>query len=77
MAFSRSGNLLVSAPTGAGKTNVAVLTILQLVNKHLAVKGAVDRSFKVIYLAPMKALVTEVPESGFPLLSKTGTRATC
>ena len=45
-ALESPSNMLVCAPTGAGKTNVAVLTILQLVSKHLALRGAVDASFK-------------------------------
>lgn len=53
--------MLVCAPTGAGKTNVALLTMMQLIGKHINSKGVVDLSkFKIVYLAPMKALVAEM-----------------
>ncbi|KAI3652633.1 hypothetical protein MP228_002058 [Amoeboaphelidium protococcarum] len=55
-------NILLCAPTGAGKTNVAVLTILNILDRH---RSAEDGSFntdqfKIVYVAPMKALVAEV-----------------
>ncbi|PFH35874.1 putative activating signal cointegrator 1 complex subunit 3 family 1 ASCC3L1 [Besnoitia besnoiti] len=54
-------NLLLCAPTGAGKTNVAMLTILNVLGRHRSAKsGHIDlSSFKVIYISPMKALVAE------------------
>ena len=61
-AFERDENLLLCAPTGAGKTNVAVLTILQAMGAWRdAETGVFDKaSFKIVYIAPMKALVQEV-----------------
>ncbi|KAG7383350.1 hypothetical protein PHYPSEUDO_003730 [Phytophthora pseudosyringae] len=61
-AFKTSENLLLCAPTGAGKTNVAMLTILHEVMKARDPEtGEIDLdSFKVVYVAPMKALVQEV-----------------
>lgn len=60
-AFSRNENLLICAPTGAGKTNIALLTILQVLNTVRRRDGKFDlRNFKVVYVAPMKALVTEI-----------------
>jgi activating signal cointegrator complex subunit 3 len=56
-AFRSSENLLVCAPTGAGKTNVALLTILREI---AAVKRRRQADFKVVYVAPMKALAAEV-----------------
>ena len=54
-------NLLLCAPTGAGKTNVAVLTIMQCVGLHRREDGSLDTgAFKVVYVAPMKALVAEI-----------------
>ncbi|KAH6812630.1 U5 small nuclear ribonucleoprotein helicase [Perilla frutescens var. frutescens] len=55
-------NILLCAPTGAGKTNVAMLTILQQIglnrNKN---DGSINHSnYKIVYVAPMKALVAEV-----------------
>ena len=54
-------NVLLCAPTGAGKTNVAVLTILREVSKHINLDGTINTSeFKVIYIAPMRSLVQEM-----------------
>ena len=59
-AFYSNENMLVCAPTGAGKTNVALLTILHEISKHF-VGGMLQRDqFKIIYVAPMKALATEI-----------------
>ncbi|KAG6487258.1 DExH-box ATP-dependent RNA helicase DExH12-like [Zingiber officinale] len=53
-------NILLCAPTGAGKTNVAMLTILQQLGLNMK-DGILDTSkFKIVYVAPMKALVAEV-----------------
>lgn len=60
-ALLSAENLLLCAPTGAGKTNVAVLTILHEVGLHRGEDGVLDlSSFKIVYVAPMKALVAEV-----------------
>lgn len=54
-------NLLLCAPTGAGKTNVALLTILHQLGLHRKEDGSIDLSaFKIVYVAPMKALVAEI-----------------
>ena len=61
-AFQSDENLLLCAPTGAGKTNVAVLTILHEIQKARHEDGGtldLD-AFKIVYIAPMKALVQEV-----------------
>ena len=59
-AFTSSENLLLCAPTGAGKTNVAMLTILNEVSKHFHDEKLKLNDFKIVYVAPMKALVQEV-----------------
>ncbi|CAL8100461.1 unnamed protein product [Calicophoron daubneyi] len=60
-AYYTSENLLVSAPTGAGKTNVALLSICQLLRSHLKPDSVLDlNAFKIVYLAPMKALAAEL-----------------
>ncbi|KOS20322.1 Pre-mRNA-splicing factor brr2 [Escovopsis weberi] len=60
-AFEDDGNMLVCAPTGSGKTNVAMLTILREIGKHRNPEtGEIDLdSFKIVYIAPLKALVQE------------------
>ena len=69
-AFTTNENLLVCAPTGAGKTDVALTAILKVIWSHCRVQvDASDSSlllkldrhaFKIIYIAPMKALATEI-----------------
>jgi hypothetical protein len=59
-AYNSAQNMLVCAPTGAGKTNIAMLTFLQLVKQHIF-EGRLEReNVKAIYIAPMKALAQEV-----------------
>ena len=55
-------NLLLCAPTGAGKTNVAMLSILREVGKHIDETTGDIRAdeFKIVYIAPMKSLVQEM-----------------
>ncbi len=60
-AFKSNENLLICAPTGAGKTNIALLTILQTMGAKRRTNGKFDiKNFKIVYIAPMKALVTEI-----------------
>lgn len=60
-AFQDDGNMLICAPTGSGKTNVAMLTMLREIGKHRDPEtGNLDLdAFKIIYIAPLKALVQE------------------
>ncbi|KAF3906765.1 hypothetical protein AA313_de0204902 [Arthrobotrys entomopaga] len=60
-AFKDDGNMLVCAPTGSGKTNVAMLTMLREIGKNIDQKTGQVRldDFKIIYIAPLKALVQE------------------
>ncbi|KAJ3846706.1 Sec63 Brl domain-containing protein [Lentinula lateritia] len=70
VAFGSDEPILLCAPTGAGKTNVALLTILSELAKHHSPPPDSDPSttpftpssteFKIIYIAPMKALVQEM-----------------
>lgn len=72
VAYKTSENMLICAPTGAGKTDAAMLTILNTVAKNIIPNpieepGATDftvlaEDFKIIYVAPMKALAAEVTE---------------
>ena len=57
-------NMMICAPTGAGKTNIAMLTILNVLSQYHVGDGQFDMSqFKIVYVAPMKALVQEVVKS--------------
>ncbi|KAJ3033781.1 DEIH-box ATPase [Rhizophlyctis rosea] len=62
IAFGSDENMLLCAPTGAGKTNCAMLTILREVGKNMdEATGQINLDkFKIIYIAPMKALVAEM-----------------
>ena len=72
VAYTTNENMLVCAPTGAGKTDAAMLTVLNCIGHNCepspnespkASKFVVDfESFKVIYVAPMKALAAEVTD---------------
>ncbi|EYU30521.1 hypothetical protein MIMGU_mgv1a000041mg [Erythranthe guttata] len=60
-ALFSAENILLCAPTGAGKTNVAMLTILQQIALNMNDDGSINHSnYKIVYVAPMKALVAEV-----------------
>ena len=60
-AFYSSENVLVSAPTGAGKTVCALLTMLQEIGKHVTPSGTLlKEEFKMVYVCPMKALAQEM-----------------
>ncbi|CAO1613320.1 unnamed protein product [Jaminaea pallidilutea] len=61
IAFGEDEPMLMCAPTGAGKTNVAMLTILREIGKWRNEQtGDIDLgNFKIVYVAPMKALVAE------------------
>ncbi|KAJ2595779.1 activating signal cointegrator 1 complex subunit 3 [Coemansia sp. RSA 1721] len=76
-AYGTNENILLSAPTGAGKTDVALLTILRTISQFCSPSPselewadtsrkpqfAVAKSeFKIVYVAPMKALAAEVVE---------------
>lgn len=59
-AFKNDGNILMCAPTGAGKTNVAMLTVLRAISKFRKSDGNLKlNDFKIVYIAPLKALVQE------------------
>ncbi|OBT45331.1 pre-mRNA-splicing helicase BRR2 [Pseudogymnoascus sp. WSF 3629] len=60
-AFGEDGNMLICAPTGSGKTNVGMLTILREVGKNRNPEtGEINLDgFKIVYIAPLKALVQE------------------
>ena len=60
-ALETDENLLICAPTGAGKTNIAVLTMTREIGKHMNSDGSIRKNdFKIIYIAPMRSLVQEM-----------------
>ena len=60
-AFEDDGNMLICAPTGSGKTNVAMLAMLREIGKHRNPETGeiMLDDFKIVYIAPLKALVQE------------------
>lgn len=72
VAYSTSENMLICAPTGAGKTDAAMLTVLNTVAKNIhpnpiEFPDATDFTvhtddFKIVYVAPMKALAAEITD---------------
>lgn len=59
-AYHSNENLLICAPTGAGKTNVALLTVIHQLKLNMENGVLKTDQFKIIYIAPMKALAAEM-----------------
>ncbi|GIY38374.1 u5 small nuclear ribonucleoprotein 200 kDa helicase [Caerostris extrusa] len=60
-AIETDENLLLCAPTGAGKTNVALLCMMREIGKHINSDGTINADeFKIVYIAPMRSLVQEM-----------------
>lgn len=70
VAYKTSENMLICAPTGAGKTDAAMLTILQTIGHYVTPNpvenleatdfAVATEDFKIVYVAPMKALAAEI-----------------
>ncbi|CAF1042145.1 unnamed protein product [Adineta steineri] len=57
-------NILLCAPTGSGKTKVALLCILHEIGKHILPDSSINTNeFKIVYIAPMKSLVQEIVQT--------------
>ncbi len=75
VGYKTSNNMLVCAPTGAGKTEVAMMTVLRQIEQCVSDRGSLDlEDLKIIYVAPMKALASEVTEKFSQRLGKLGVR---
>ncbi|KAF7411272.1 hypothetical protein HZH66_000168 [Vespula vulgaris] len=70
-AYNTNENLLICAPTGAGKTNVAMLSIIHEIRQHMT-QDAAQNQFKIIYIAPMKALAAEMTANFSKRLNRLG-----
>lgn len=53
--YHTSENLLICAPTGAGKTNIALLAIGREILHRMH-----ERAWRCVYIAPMRALASEI-----------------
>ncbi|SCV02462.1 LAME_0H01068g1_1 [Lachancea meyersii CBS 8951] len=67
VAYETNENMLICAPTGAGKTDIALLTILNTIRQFSEIDeeeniGIEYDSFKIVYVAPLKALAAEIVE---------------
>ncbi|KAL2874482.1 putative steryl acetyl hydrolase mug81 [Colletotrichum sp. CLE4] len=72
VAYRTNENMLICAPTGAGKTDAAMLTVLQTIGHYCTPNPIEDmtatdfavhlQDFKIVYVAPMKALAAEITE---------------
>ncbi|KAI1265819.1 Sec63 Brl domain-containing protein [Xylariaceae sp. FL1019] len=72
VAYKSNENMLICAPTGAGKTDAAMLTVLQTIGQYLSPNPIENmettdfvaelEDFKIVYVAPMKALAAEITE---------------
>ncbi|KAG0045399.1 hypothetical protein BGZ83_009400 [Gryganskiella cystojenkinii] len=70
VAYETNENILMCAPTGAGKTDVSLLTILRTLYQHCTPtpRQGIDpkeykiarNDFKIVFVAPMKALAAEI-----------------
>lgn len=78
VGYETHENMLVCAPTGAGKTDVALLTMLSAIRQHSSFNKDTGKyevnlaDFKIVYVAPLKALAAEVVEKMSSRLSWLG-----
>lgn len=70
----------MAAPTGAGKTNIALLTILREISLHIDTSDTLDswsvkdKPCKIVYIAPLKALASEIVDKFKSALSYLGVK---
>lgn len=61
-AYFSTNNVLVCAPTGAGKTNIALMCVMRTLKSCMDENNVLTGVFKIIYVAPMKALASEITD---------------
>ena len=61
-AIAAGGHVLVSAPTGTGKTLSAFLVFLDRL-KQQAAEGSLKRELQLIYVSPLKSLAADIREN--------------
>ncbi|MDE5910659.1 MAG: DEAD/DEAH box helicase [Lachnospiraceae bacterium] len=61
-AIAAGGHVLVSAPTGAGKTLSAFLVFLDRFKK-MALDGLLKQELQLIYVSPLKSLASDIREN--------------
>lgn len=61
--YNSNQNLLICAPTGAGKTNIAMLAVVNEIKKNFDNGVLKKENFKIVYIAPMKALAAEMADN--------------
>lgn len=74
VAYKTNENILICAPTGAGKTDAAMLAILNAISHNIFPNPMEEPDasdfvintddFKIVYVAPMKALAADYREAG-------------
>lgn len=68
VGYNTNENMLVCAPTGAGKTDVALLSMLSIIKQNSEFNESTRNytvsysDFKIVYIAPLKALAAEIVE---------------
>ena len=68
-AYHSNENLLISAPTGAGKTNIAMLTVLHEIKNNIGDDGVIKRdNFKVILWTTLRGGATTILLCNFCIL---------
>eukprot|EP00762_Andalucia_godoyi_P001056 ANDGO_02041.mRNA.1 DExH-box ATP-dependent RNA helicase DExH14 len=73
-AYNTNENMLICAPTGAGKTNIALLALTRALRFSGIGKQGVGNMFKAVYVAPMKALASEMCDAFQKRLGPLGLR---
>ena len=61
-AIAAGSHVLVSAPTGTGKTLSAFLVFLDRM-KQLAAEGSLQQELYLIYVSPLKSLAADIREN--------------